>query len=98
MMFVTSPEKVEVAESDEFPLEYVEWWDHSSFKENCWRPIDEINDLDPVTIRTVGWLTKETEDYIILTSTLARPQEGYTQNGEHSMCILKGVMKDRRRI
>ena len=73
-------------------LAYIEWWDHCSFMEYKWRSLDEISDLAPTLVKSVGWILKETKEYITIVSTL--------DEGESiacaEMCILKGQIKKKK--
>jgi hypothetical protein len=65
----------------------ITWLDHTTFPDNIWRTKKQMNALSPSEMRTVGWLLKETEDYIIVVST----KNCDTYTGE--FCIVKSTIR-----
>lgn len=39
--------------------------------EDTWETLEEIRELSPVSIETVGWIIVESEEYITMTSSLS---------------------------
>ena len=46
----------------------VRWLDHVSSAN--WKSRDDIFQLVPTTVTTTGWLVRETEDFIVLSSSI----------------------------
>lgn len=63
------------------------WLDHTTFDVNVWRPVEEIKTLQPVTMKTVGYVLDETKKYFIVASTISNIDTG---TGE--FLILKGTV------
>lgn len=74
--------------------ECIEWVDHSNFARSIWRPLEDIRDLTPFEVISVGFTIKETSKYIIIVSHLS--DEDNSATGE--MCILKATIKSRHKI
>lgn len=74
-------------------LIYVEWIDHVTFVNNSWRRIDEIADLEPSIVETVGWVVSETKKKLVVVATRAEHNDA---TGE--FCIIKGCILKRKRL
>lgn len=71
----------------------IEWLDHASYLEAIWRTHEELLDLVPPRVKTLGYLIEEREDAYIIASTVGKlddPMEERSFCGE--MCILKGTV------
>lgn len=66
----------------------ITWLDHCKYSNTKWRSKEELSDLTPLIVTTLGWVIKETNDYYILASTKAK---GGSYEGE--FLILKGTIK-----
>jgi len=72
---------------------YLEWLDSVTLDSGGWSDIKkEIMPLTPDLVKSVGWVLKETDDYVILVSHL----ENAEASGE--FCIPKACIKKRRVI
>lgn len=49
---------------------YIQWVDSSTPAAHGWIPIDEVADFPSLTIETVGFLFKETDDYCTVVSSI----------------------------
>lgn len=76
-----------------FKLNVIDWLDHSSFNRAKWRTFDEASDLGPIGVHTVGWVIKETKEYLIVASTLTDDETLMNE-----FCILKSCIKKRKVI
>ena len=47
----------------------VRWTDINSY-DGSWIGLDDAKSLKPAPMETLGWIIKETEDYIVIASTL----------------------------
>lgn len=75
----------------------IKWLDHASYYENTWRSHEELLDLDPPLVSTVGFLIEERENAYIVAGTMGKldnPLEDRNFGGE--MCILKGTVEEMR--
>lgn len=84
-------------------LVYVEWLDHVSFTTSTWRSEDEFDDLSPIRCETVGWIIKETDDFIIVIGTRNEPTNKdidteHEENYLGDILILKSAITKRERI
>lgn len=85
-------------EKDSFPLYYVEWWDHCSHTTSNWRDLEDTTRLEPILIKSAGWVVKETKKYMLMVSTIAAPIDGVTQTMCNDILILKGNIKFRKKF
>lgn len=78
-------------DENEVPLVRVTWRDHSSFPDQNWRDVDEIDEhfMEGVLCHTVGFLVKETEKSVVIVLTMG-------ENGQFSgvFNILKGTIEE----
>lgn len=72
-------------------LTYVEWLDHCSLSGRTWYDLDEVLDVRPLHIKTVGWVVKETDEYVVLAN---QATEGEKFSGD--ICIIKSCVVDRK--
>lgn len=70
------------------------WADHSTFSEVRWRSFEDVSNLHPCLVTTVGFLIKEAPDHIIVQSTMA---VGDLQ-GAHETLILRGTIQSITRM
>jgi hypothetical protein len=75
-------------------LEYIKWMDHSGFSESRWRAIEEVQDLNPIMMHTVGWVIYEDKDKLVTVSTMHDDEE--TVHSE--FCIVKKAIVHRRQL
>jgi hypothetical protein len=47
---------------------YLEWLDHAAL--HGWIEADELEHMHPVMNHTIGWIVNETEDYVVVSTTL----------------------------
>lgn len=73
-------------------LEIIKWMDHTASSVPGWKDHATANNISPSAVFTVGWVVKETPDYIITVATTEKNIDGQVQ-GE--MCILKKVIEYR---
>lgn len=48
----------------------VRWRDHCDPLDGPWHSIDAARRVEPVVFCTVGWIIRETDEFIVMTSTL----------------------------
>ncbi len=48
----------------------VRWLDHCDPLDGPWHSIDVARRVEPVVFCTVGWIIRETDEFIVMTSTL----------------------------
>ena len=75
----------------ELQLEYIKWLDHTAWETAIWNDIDELEELEPVIVHSVGWVIKETPEYIIIVSTI-QPENDIVHS---EFLILKGAITER---
>lgn len=80
-----------------YPLEYIRWLDHVSFHESMWRTLPEVHSLEPFICHSVGYVIKETDEYIVLAQTIA-PQEELEDQWVGEMLIAKPLIKERKKL
>ena len=51
-------------------LYLITWLDHVTFELNSWRSEEDLDDLQPLEVITIGWLMKEEKDHIIVAGTI----------------------------
>lgn len=73
--------------------EYVEWLDHASYTEATWRSQEELEELGPILIKSIGYVKHETDQHIILASHC-----GENDKSLGEMCILKSTIMARRPV
>jgi hypothetical protein len=74
--------------------EQITWLDHSSTGNGNWIPVSELQeDIRSVEISTVGWVIAETDDCIIVVSTLT--EHGLAQS---NIQILKPCIVKRKKL
>lgn len=69
----------------------IDWLDHSGFTRGSWHDTEDTMELDPIFVTSIGYLLKETKEYIILASSIT--------NADHTAgesCILKSCIKKRK--
>lgn len=76
--------------SKELPLVEITWSDHSSFDAG-WNTLEAIQALEPVTVRSVGFVAKDEPNYVVLVAHLT---SAGSATGE--MCILKSDIVSRK--
>lgn len=60
-------------------LAIVRWIDISSH-DGAWMDYSDAENLKPISVDTVGWIIKETNEYIVIVSSLS-PEDGETVTG-----------------
>ncbi len=70
---------------------YVSWYDHCTYSESSWRDMEEVRELKPLLVNTLGYLISEDELSITLLSSLQDDQD----KGLGEFVILKGTIKER---
>jgi hypothetical protein len=58
---------------DEYRLVRVVWKDIQGL-EGAWTSLEEIQEMAPVSIETLGWIIKEDEEHLTMVSSLAFDQ------------------------
>ena len=76
-MYVISLDTEEVVGYDDLrdPVVIV-WIDHVSYTESLWRSFDEMKELRPMEVKSVGYILSETPEYIILASHVTNSDTG----------------------
>ena len=78
-----------------YPLVKVVWLDHCGYTQSVWRSTSFVKeDLAPFEVETIGFMLKETDDFIILASTISPDPED--EKSQMEMCILKSCIKSRK--
>ena len=80
---------------------FVEWLDHCSVSSTHWVSMQEIMDLTPVVAHTVGWVVKETDEYLVIVATLQHVEDGTDANDQDAdgeLLILKSCIKRREKL
>ena len=52
------------------------WIDHVSYTKSLWRSFDEMKELRPMEVKSVGYILSETPEYIILASHVTDSNTG----------------------
>lgn len=73
--------------------EVVEWLDHCSMFGRKWESLSDALELEPALVQSIGWVVKETREFIILIPSLCEETEIY---GE--LLILKACIKRRLKV
>ena len=75
-------------------IEMIEWADHCSLSNNDrgWRPWSEIENMEVVPIFSVGWVVKETDQYVIMVSHLGDDNDVYGEMLIIKTCITRRLM------
>ncbi len=79
-------------------FEMVLWKDHCSTGSTDWAKFTDILDLSPIEVCTVGWIMKETDEYLILCSTFYSPDGDHAPCGHGDIMILKNCVVHRSRL
>ena len=77
-------------------VEFITWLDHCTDSERGWQSLENILKLEPVVIDTVGWVVKETDDYLVMVASLQNVGENADVQGE--MLVLKSCIKRREKL
>ena len=83
-----------MSEYFKYQLEYIKWLDHTAWDKAEWNDIEALEELEPVSVYSVGWVIKETEDYIIIVSTI-QPDTDIVHS---EFCVLKGAITERTKL
>jgi hypothetical protein len=75
-------------------LEAIRWLDHCSYSDSGWKSAEDIANLTPSPMVTVGYVAKETKDHVVMVGTLSG--SGHTAAGE--ICLIKSAIVKRWRI
>lgn len=73
-------------------LLYIKWIDSVSLYTGGWHSFEDIEGMEPTMIDTVGYLIKETKDYITVASSL----NPFEASGD--ICIPKVCIKQKKII
>lgn len=68
-------------------VRYVEWLDSTGM--HGWRDLKENVSLEPDHCMTVGFVIKETDDYLTLLQSHTARKDGDLDSGDNSICIPK---------
>lgn len=84
-------------------LVYIQWKDHVSFTTSTWRTEEDYEDLGPALCETVGWIMKETDDYLIIVNTRNEPgvkdlDFDAPENYLGDILVLKSTITKRERL
>ena len=74
-------------------LEFIKWKDHCSFSDAGWRSEEQLKELQPTTILSVGFVIYETPKYLLLAAT-ASDQGNFCSD----LCIIKSTIVKRWRL
>lgn len=82
-------------------LEYIEWYDHSSYTNSRWRKRREFAEQkEPMLCASVGWLVSENGQMVILAGNCGHPE--FTQDDDTSfsgdMTIIKKCIRFRKKF
>lgn len=75
-----------------YPLEVISWLDHCSAGDG-WRYIDDLKKLDPLEVKTIGWVIQEEKGYLVVCSTITE-----SATALNNVCILKSDILKRKRL
>jgi hypothetical protein len=78
----------------ELQLEYIKWLDHTAWETAIWNDINKLEELEPVLVYSIGWVIKETPEYIIIVSTI-QPDNDIVHS---EFLILKGAIIERIKL
>lgn len=84
-----------------YPFCIIEWVDHCTSEEtSAWKNLERLREeLTPCTVRSAGWVLKETKDYLVLVSHIGINDERvWDQESQGEICILKGCIIKRIRL
>ena len=82
-------------------VEFITWLDHCTDSERGWQSLENILKLEPVVIDTVGWVVKETDDYLVMAASLQDVGENANasdQDAQGEMLVLKSCIKRREKL
>ena len=79
-------------------IEMILWMDHCNSKGDEWKALETIKDLSPIKIFTVGWIVKETPEYVITLSTFYDPDGEHAEYGYGDLCIHKSCIIKRKKL
>ena len=68
-------------------------WVDAATDGHGWRPIEKIRSLVPPTVLSVGWIVKETDDYVTIISSYMD-----NDNVDGDTLIPKGMITSRQRL
>ena len=51
-------------------LVYIEWFDHCSLTGGVWHEKSDVENMAPMLVKSVGWVVKETDKYVIIVSSM----------------------------
>lgn len=74
--------------------EFVYWRDAAGHCDNIWRSDEDMDDLVPADVLSIGLLYKETDEYIVLVNS-----HDYTNDLVHGdLVILKANIRERHKL
>lgn len=71
----------------------IHWLDHCSYSDQGWYHPETYNDLKPTVIKTVGYLLKETDDYVLVGLSVGKQRQV-----SGVFCIIKKCIVKRRKL
>lgn len=75
-------------------LEIIQWADHCSYSRAGWKDFDDLKELTPAVMHSVGWVVQEDNKKLVIMTHTSR-ENG---NGTGEMCIIKSTVQRRWRI
>jgi hypothetical protein len=91
-MSATSPDVVAPVERK--PLVLIEWLDHCSNKGSSWYELSDIEQMQPLTVVSVGFILNETDTFV----TIAAHAQASDDNYAGDICVIKAAIVDRYEI
>lgn len=73
-------------------LVYIEWRDSCSMN-GTWSRMHEVEDMEPCTIRSIGWLVSETNEHVVVAAHISNND---SLSGD--LCVPKAVITHRMKL
>ena len=75
-------------------LEAICWMDHCTYSQAGWKSEQDLTDLEPLAVMSVGWVIKETKLHVIIAATI----DSQDKNFQGEQCLIKSTIVKRWRL
>ena len=88
-----SPIHTEPPQAKLGPLVLIEWNDASSKLGGIWHDGDDVHDLAPLLVRSVGWIVREDKTAVVIAAHTHSSGDGHRLGGD--LCVPKAIISKR---
>jgi hypothetical protein len=84
--------------SNKLDLVVIEWKDHWGRTDGGWKPLNEMDDPEPMVMKSVGWVVKETKECVLLSADMDPGSLDENPKSHSEQCILKSCIVNRKKL